>query len=156
MAADVKITFNAREARKFFSSISENTKKQKKIAREYARTIAPIVVTDILNHFNKEKGPDGPWAKWSRAYSDHMARIGKGGNRILVDSGKLRKGVDVKNWRAAGKGIVFFNPAKTRSGFDYSGHHNTTARTTRPFMWFSERALDKIAFATLEFMFRGA
>ena len=46
----------------------------------------------IKDCFGKNQSPDGrPWAKWSPQYRGRMEKRGKGSNKILQDSGELRK-----------------------------------------------------------------
>ena len=153
--ADAELTFNGELARDFFKKISDQTKSQRKMTKKYVSSISTFVFQDIMDHFDKEKGPEGRWHAWSQAYRTHMQKIGKGANRILQDTGRLRTSFQPGNYRVAKKGIEWFNPARTRSGFPYAAHHNELADRPRTFMWLSQKALDNISEATLEFILRG-
>lgn len=46
-----------------------------------------------------------------------MKELGKGGNKILQDSGRLRNSFKPQNYRSVSEGILWFNNAQTKSGF---------------------------------------
>lgn len=123
---------------------------------DYLSVMSAVVFADVMDHFLLEKGPKGPWKAWSRAYSEHMDRIGKGGNKVLQDSGRLRGSFYPTNHRLTSDGILWFNPAKTKGGFPYAAAHDEGGETLpqRKFMYLSDHALEKMASQTLEFLER--
>ena len=139
---------------RFLSKLKKKFKGASTSTPKYAKTIAPIVFKDIITHFSDQKGPKGKWKKWSDVYSDHMSKIGKGGNKILQDTGRLRQSFVPKNVRKVKSGLVWFNPAQTTDGFPYAfAHDNDGARKTLPrrqFMWLSKKALKEIGKITVK------
>lgn len=150
--AEVELKFDSGSAQKFFAELWGNAKSVREMHDTYIRTISPIVFKDIIDHFKQEEGPTTRWHAWSAAYSKHMQRIGKGGNKILQDSGFLRQNVRATNFRKTSDGILFYNPAKTKGGFPYAAHHDETAGKPRSFMWLSQNVLSNIGELTLRFM----
>ena len=142
--------FKDQKLKKFLSGITKKFEGVKKGDLDYAKRISPIVFADVISHFEKEQGPTGKWAEWSEPYKERMEKIGKGGNKILQDSGNLRQSFFPFNFRRSSKGILWFNPAKTKGGFPYAPHHDETAQTTRPYMWLSKKALNLISKKTLK------
>lgn len=149
--ADVVAVFQDSRIQEFFKRINgrlENiTGKNKKI---FASIASVFVYKDYVDHFENEMGPKGKWKPWSKMYAEHMAKIGKGGNRILQDTGFLRGAFHPASYRTQKDGILWFNPAKTKSGDPYAARHDEN----RPFMWLSDRALDDIADASLDHLMK--
>jgi phage gpG-like protein len=114
--------------------------------KEFSAIVASVVFADIMDHFAKESGPSGKWTAWSKIYAQHMQRTGKQGNLILQDSGRLRQSFTPTNWRNDRGGIVFYNNAKTKSGFPYAAAHDTGGPKLpkRQFMWLSPTGMVKI------------
>jgi len=119
---------------------------------------AVVVFPDIMDHFAKELGPDGKWSSWSANYALKLRKQGKGGNRILQDTGFLRQsffpGSKTAGARVGNGQILWFNSATTKSGFPYAAHHDagkSDGQRPRKFMWISDGALDKAAGLLLEF-----
>lgn len=111
--------------------------------KEFGNIIAPHIQKDFQDHFDKERGPQKKWQKWSAAYAKHMRAVGKGNNLILTDSGRLRNSL-MKNagWRADTGGIMFY------SKVIYAGVHNQGSKKQnipqRQFMWLSTKGLDTV------------
>jgi phage gpG-like protein len=152
MAVQTFAKLDDKRIKKFLKSLESKNTKVSQAQKEYTKRIAPIVFADIMDHFENEQGPKGQWAEWSDIYASHMAKIGKSGNNILQDTGRLRQSFLPTNSRKASNGILWFNPAKTDTGFPYASHHDETAKTTRPFMWLSPNAMELIGEATLDFI----
>lgn len=152
--SNAEFTFRDRRIRQFLNNIDKNLDLTQNGARAFTRTIYPIVRKDVDEHFDKERGPDRRWPKWSQSYRKMMARMGKGGNKILQDTGKLKKGFKKENIRSVLGGLSFFNDEVTSEGFPYAKLHQEGGRNhpARPHMWVSDKALDKIAEATLRFI----
>ncbi|NNG10220.1 MAG: hypothetical protein HKM92_08600 [Arenibacter sp.] len=115
------------------------------------------VFKDIEYHFDKQMGPFGRWPAWSPKYKKLMQAKGKGGNKILQDTGNLRQSFTPGNFRVGTGMIVWFNTA------EYSNRHDmgdtgggrsgglVGGVPQREFMWLSDRALTKIGDALLTF-----
>lgn len=146
--------FDDAEVREFLSDISAKTASIKGAKKEYAGLLSAIVYQDVIQHFEKEQGSGGPWAKWSESYRESMEKRGRAGNKILQDSGRLKNSFLPKNYRQTSGGILWFNPAKTKTGFPYAAAHDEGGPKLpqRDFMWLSNQAMDKIEIQTLQFL----
>lgn len=144
------IAIQDKKGRKFIKKLLDNTLIAKERKREYIATLSVLVFQNIMDHFEQEEGPGGPWKAWSKVYDEHMQKIGKGGNKILQDTGRLRQSFTPRNVRRVSDGILWFNPAKTKKGFPYAAHHDET----RTFMWLSPGILEDMAGVTLNFLFK--
>lgn len=140
------------KAQKFLAQAIEKCKQVADGGKAFGMALSAIIFRDVMGHFEREEGPDGKWEPWSDMYDDHMQRSGKGGNKLLQDSGHLRNAFLPTNYRSASDGIVWFNPAKTKKGFPYAYHHDEGADKTRSFMWLSDEGSEKIAQVTLDFV----
>lgn len=122
--------------------------------KEFGGITSAIVFEDIMDHFSKEQGPDGKWDSWSESYDKHLKKIGRGGNKILQFSGKLRQTFTPTSWRSNQEGILFFNNAKTRTGFAYAEAHDEGGPKLpkRSFMWFSKNGMTKLVEQTLKWL----
>lgn len=146
--------------RKFLNEIVGNAKKLNDRHRQAIGIISAIVYRDVMDHFDKARGPDGPWPKWSESYRDFMLKLGKGGNKLLIDTGRLRLSFAPSGKplsRIVGDGIVFYNPAKTAKGFPYAAAHDTGGPKLpqRQFMWLSQEATDNMSNQLLQFLMGG-
>lgn len=124
-------------------------------SRQLAGIISANVFRDIMAHFDQEEGPGGEsWAGWSEIYSEHMAKTGRAGNKILQDRGRLRQSFTPTNYKTVTGGVVFYNAARTSEGFPYAAAHNEGGRKLpqREFMWLSEVAMEEIADAALTWL----
>lgn len=155
MASEVAIAqFEDKEVRKFLTNITKklddiNGKKSK-----YVGLLSGIIFKDVISHFQDEKGPKGKWQKWSPTYQEYMESIGRGGNQILQWSGRMRqnfKPTDVKTTR---EGILWFNDAKTKTGFPYAAAHDNGEGKLpqREFMYLSDKGTDQVSVQTLQFL----
>jgi phage gpG-like protein len=113
-----------------------------------------VVFGDIISHFEKEEGSEGPWKEWSSIYREHMERIGRADNQILQFSGNLRQNFTKSSYRSVSHGIEWFNPAKTKSGFPYAAAHDDGGDRLpkRDFMWLSPDGFDRVMENTLAFI----
>ena len=121
----------------------DSKKNLNKLARKGS---GPFVFKDIMDHFEKQAGPQSPWPEWSQPYSNRMVRLGKGNNNILQDSGALRQGIEPGNYRLGNGLIVWFNKV------EYAKRHDE-GDPTRSFMWLSDKALGKVGAAVLDLAF---
>lgn len=116
------------------------------IGREIVDIITIVVYADVIDHFRQQRGEKGRWKGWSKGYQKRMANIGKGSNKILQDTGNLRMSFTPRNWRKESDAIVWYNPARTKSGFPYAFAHNEGGPKLprRDFMWLSPKAITNI------------
>jgi phage virion morphogenesis protein len=64
-----------------------------------------MVRRTIRERFEKEQDPNGNrWVRWSKSYREEMNARGKGGNRILTDTGELRRSIV---YRSTSNGVEF-------------------------------------------------
>lgn len=150
----IEAIFNDKEVISFFKFIQTNLKKVKNGEKKFVGLLSAIVYEDIINHFQKEEGQDGPWQSWSPSYAEQMERIGRGGNQILQFSGKLRQNFKPRNVRKVSGGLLWYNDAQTKSGFAYAAAHDEGGPELpqRNFMWLSDDGAEKISEQTLAFM----
>lgn len=157
MAKAASAIFEGDAAMKWLDRLAKRVRDAEKGIDEFAGVLSSTVFQDVIGHFEQQMGSEGPWKAWSTAYADHMREIGKGGNRILVDSGRLRSSFLPTNFRAAPGGIQWYNPAKTKDGFPYAfAHDNDTKPRSRlprrDFMWLSRGAQERIAEITIRWI----
>lgn len=153
--ADVMYTeFDSKEVREFLNQIDSNLKKIEGGKKEYTGLLSAIVYADVIKHFEEEQGSEGPWKQWSKVYKDEMEKIGKGGNKILQDTGRMRNTFKPSKVRKTNVGFLWFNNAQTKSGFPYAAAHDTGGKKLpkRDFMWLSDSAMDKVESQTLQFL----
>lgn len=152
----IDIEWNWGKADRWLKKLNENAKDVKKRDQAFVDAISIFVFQDIISHFEKEQGSEGKWKPWSKMYREHMTAIGKGGNKILQDTGRLRGSFTPGKWRTNPAGIEWYNPAQTADGFPYAYAHNQGGPKLpkRDFMWLSKSALDKISKATVAFLSR--
>lgn len=150
----ISLEFDTSKVQAFLRRLQENKKDVLKADDSFVSTISMFVFQDVISHFEKERGSEGKWKAWSKVYRAHMESIGKGGNKILQDTGRLRQSFTPGQWRSRPGGIEWYNPAKTKSGFPYAAAHDRGGPKLpkRDFMWLSDKAMDKIAKATAAFL----
>ncbi len=138
--------FDDKEVQKFLRDISKNIKKPGN-NQMVLDAFSAIVYGDVMDHFKQEMGSKGAWQAWSTMYSRHMQRIGRGNNKKLQFSGRLRQNFRPENRRVTDSSINWFNNAKTRSGYPYAwGHDNGDGKLPqRDFMWLSNKAAERMA-----------
>lgn len=146
----VSAQFKDKKAQIFLELIEKRSQEIGESSRDVGKVFGPTIFQDVDSHFEKQMGPSGPWKPWSKPYERLMASKGKGGNRKLQDTGRLRQAFTPAKFKKVRDGLIWFNPAKTRGGFPYAAHHDETARKTRPFMWISKKTLGKLATITLD------
>jgi hypothetical protein len=127
--------------------------------KEFGGFVAVRFAQDYEAHFQEQKGPDGKWDAWSKAYAEHMRSIGKGSKKILEGNRGIYKGYKASNWRGVSAGVIVFNNAQTKDGFAYAKHHDEGRSSwmgnPRPFMWISNKAIDGIISDTLKWLKEG-
>lgn len=157
--SEANIKFDDKKAKKFFKSILKASKEIDQRKRLFIHTIvAKHVIEDVEDHFeNQQGGPSKLWPEWSNVYLNRMRKLGKQGNNILIDTGRLKNTFGPNKWRISGGEIEFFNPARTSKGFPYAAAHNEGGPKLpeRRFMWLSSKAGNRIARDTLKFLLKG-
>lgn len=150
----MEFAINDEDAQKFLKKKIEKVAKIKGTDPKYVKVLSAVVFQDIMDHFKNEAGSEGPWKAWSKVYADHMAKIGKGGNKILQDTGRMRGAFQPTDSKTSSQGILWFNPAKTKTGFPYAAAHQEggSKLPQRDFMWLSDLAKENIAEQTLRFL----
>ena len=157
MAVQGSAEFKDHELKDFLNKLSKNYKKIPKgeINRLNA-AIGTIIAGDVDRHFLKQEGPDGPWNSWSDFYEKIMGGSGKtSSSNMLKITGRLRNSFRPSSYRKTGDGLLWYNPATTKSGFPYAYAHDNddsprTILPRRSFMWLTKDALENIAKETLE------
>lgn len=146
--------FENDEVKKFLESLESNLKKVKDGDFKYRGLLSSIVYADVMDHFNKQESDSGPWKQWSSGYKKYMRSIGKEGNKILQDTGRLRNNFKPQKVKRTSQGYMWFNDASTSKGFPYAYAHNEGGPQLpkRKFMWLSNNAIDKISVQTLQFI----
>jgi len=149
-----EVTFENKEVLDFLKNIDKKLKNIEDGERKYTTLLSSIVYKDINEHFEKEEGSDGKWEQWSLYYAMKMQKLGKSGNKILQDTGRLRNSFKPMNVKRTNEGFLWFNNAKTKSGFPYAFAHNEGGGNLprRDFMWLSNEAQEMVSVETLQFM----
>ena len=109
----MEVILEDKALREFLKRVTERAKNPQQV-EEIKRVIDMIAFQDIIEHFRKEEGPDGSWDPWSSIYSQHMARVGRSGNKILQWNGRLRQNLNHKS-RFKKDGLEWFNNATVSS-----------------------------------------
>ncbi len=154
MAEVVYTQFEDKEVSKFLKTMEKKLSDIKGGKKEYVGLLSAIVFKDINMHFQQEMGSQGKWEQWSPTYKEHMDKIGMSGNQILQFNGTMRQNFKPNDVRTSAKGIMWYNDAKTKSGFPYAYAHDAGGDVLpqRDFMWLSDDAMDDITEQTLQFM----
>jgi len=179
--ADVSATFQSKKVQRFLKQLQKNNKDFDKREKHIWGIISSIGFADVIDHFQKERGPGGKWKAWSQSYKDAIngkvafRRIGgrtvplKPGGKFkldpprkpgkkLQDTGRLRNSLmTVRTAGRAKKGIILFNAAKVKGGFPYAKAHNEGdgKLPQREYMWLSLKGMNKIAKFSANYMANG-
>ena len=150
----MQVAFNSKEAQDFLRKLVKKKDQIKDRDDAYVGLLSAVVFRDIITHFEREEGSKGAWKAWSKVHAQHMEKIGKGGNKILQDTGRLRQSFQPTSYRKTNEGILWFNPAKTKSGFPYAYAHDEGGPKLpkRDFMYLSDEAKEKLETITLKFL----
>jgi phage gpG-like protein len=117
--------------------------------KKYAAMASGVAFADIIDHFNKSQGPKGKWQQWSSLYREHMEKIGKGGNKILIDSGRLRgslAGGGSQKYKTNTYGILLSTKVKYAAAHQYG--YKKKNIPARPFMWLSKTGMKRLIMVT--------
>lgn len=122
-----------------------------KSRKEFGGVISSVVFSDIMEHFEKQVGPDGPWAQRKEPYKTFIESLGK--KNILQVSGDLRKSLmpTEGKFRSNSSGVIFY------SNLEYAQRHDEglAGMTKRSFMWLSKTGLDRIIDQTQKWLLEG-
>lgn len=156
MAEHFYAEFQDEEVQKFLRDFDKKIKivNGKDASKKYIGLLSAIVYKDVVTHFDEEKGPTGPWKQWSTFYKAKMDEEGKGGNKILQDTGRLRNNFKPQKVKKVSAGFMWFNDAQTKKGFPYAYAHETGGPQLpkRSFMWLSDNAMEQVETQTLKFI----
>ncbi len=155
--AEFKAQFKDKKVQRLLKKINKNLDAIEDRKPEFIKAISPFVFKDIIDHFDKQEGFDGPWKKWSASYQKAISGNSppRKPGRILLDNGSLRQRIKPTSVRKHKDGLLWFNNAKTKTGFPYAYAHDNDqdTRSTLPmrsFMWISRNALGKISKITIK------
>lgn len=153
MAQEITALLDDKEIKSFLKGLSKRSNEPQK-NKEYVDLLSAITFKEINDHFIKEEGPSDNWKPWSKIYTDHMSKIGKSGNKILQDTGRLRQSFFPTNYRTSSEGVLWFNNAQTKGGFPYAAAHDQGGPKLpqREFMWLSDKAVEKMTEQTLAYI----
>lgn len=148
MAEQTTITIEDKGVRKLIEGLIKNVGKITQREKSYVGLLSSIVLGDVVDHFAKEEGPEGKWKPWSNRYRKYMTSIGKGGNLILSNTGKLRQGWQPARYRLVNDGILWFNPV------EYAAQHDQGIfpYPQRKFTWISKTATSEMERQTALFI----
>lgn len=149
----MEFSFEDADVRRYLGKILERSKQVKGAADRYVALISVKIFQDVMQHFDDEIGSSGSWPDWSDSYKEQLKKIGRGGNRMLQFSGRMRQNFTPQKYRKNAQGILWYNNAKA-DGFPYAWAHNEGGGRLpqREFMWASDKAVDQIAVQTLDFI----
>lgn len=157
MALEAQVVFESKEVLELLGGLSKRVDQITDHDKKVIGLLSSIVYRDIIDHFSTESGPDGPWKPWSDRYQAFMADIGKSGNKILQDTGRLRNSFKPTNVRSTSEGLLWFNDAKLPNGYPYAFAHDVGYGRVpqRQFMWLSNQAIENIETAIVRFLEEG-
>lgn len=126
-----------------------NTKwKDIKDRKTFGALVASVSYQDIIEHFEDETGPDGPWKKRKEPYKTWIEK--QGHTKILQVTGHLRKSFVIASpkFRTDSSGVLVFNNTS------YAQRHDegTDGMPKRSFMWLSKKGLQKLVDQTIKWL----
>lgn len=150
----VEATFDDAEVVAFFKGMRTRLSKIKNGDKKFGGLLSSIIFGEVQEHFERQEGHAGPWEKWSSVYRKQMEKKGRAGNKILQYSGKLRQNFKPGDYRSTGQDLIWYNDARTKSGFPYAALHDEGGpkHPQRDFMWLSDKGAEKISNITLQFL----
>ncbi len=150
----VEAIFDDKEVVSFLKSMTKKLQDVKGGEKRFVGLLSAIVFSDVIDHFDKQQGEDGPWKEWSPPYEDYLKSIGRSGNKILQFSGRLRQNFKPGSVRKENAGFLWFNDAQTKNGFPYAAAHDEGGGRLpkRNFMWLSDKGAENISDQTLAFI----
>lgn len=144
----VEVVLDDKEVQKLLKGLIKNVGEISEKGRRYVGLLSAIVFKDVIEHFERQEGPEGKWAPWSKRYSKYMLSIGKGNNLILTDTGRLRQGWQPSRYRISSDGVLWYNPVS------YAAQHDEGLGQypQRRFAWISDVAIKNIEEQTVKFI----
>ena len=114
----------------------------------FADIVAIASFRDIIEHFDDQSGPDGPWTARSPKYKKYIEA--KGYTNILQVTGNLRKSLmfGTGKVRKNSSGVILYTPVKYAKKHD----EGLDGMPKRKFMWLSKKAIDSILMQTLKWL----
>lgn len=161
------IEFDSKEVDKFIDELDRGVRDVKDRQSKFMNALGPVVYRDVIEHFEREQGPQGKWKPWSKNYREYMQKIGRDGNQILQSTGRLRQAFKPTNYRISGEYVYWYNNAKTGTpkkgayrqtpaGTPYAYMHDEGVGVPkREFMYLSEPAKGFLIDAIFKYILRG-
>lgn len=148
-----EFVFDDEDSRKMLQKIIDNLAGIKNGDQKFQGLMGAVVFRDIMDHFSDEAGESGAWPSWSKSYQTYMERIGRGGNKKLQFTGRLRQSFVPTNVRKLSEGYLWFDNAKTAKGFPYAQAHDEGGPKLpqRQFMWLSDKGAENLCQQMLAF-----
>lgn len=148
MAEYAVAEFDDKEVQDFIKKLQKKISDIKGGSVVFQSILNATIFKDVDDHYKKTSGPDGPWQSWSPGYALHMSKLGKSGNNILQDTGRLRQGI--MPGRSSSEFIEWINPVEYASTHNYGDPSRNIP--AREFMYLSDLAMEEISEKTLAFI----
>lgn len=167
------IQFDSEEVEKFIDELEQGVRNVKERESKFMNTMGLIIYKDVIDHFEKEMGPDGKWKPWSDSYSAYRKSLLTPGKKKRVDdraakkkekpkyfailqfSGRMRQNFKATNYRTSGEFVYWYNNVKSKKGEMYSGKHDEGIGVPkREFMYLSENAKEQMLNSILQYILR--
>ena len=112
-----EVTIDDKELRAHLAGIVK--RKDQITARDKAIVgiLSSVVFKDIMEHFDREEGPEGGWPGWSPSYTKFMDSIGRGNNKLLQFTGRLRGSFQPTNVRTSSEGVLGSTMPRLKAAF---------------------------------------
>jgi hypothetical protein len=157
--------FDDHEIKDYLRKLQDRLEAVKGGAKEFLGILDAVVFRDVIEHFDNQAGPDGPWAARKEPYRSFIE--GEGYTNILQVTGRLRnagrrRNADLNVGASLGvRGKPPTRPGKVMNEFiqwinpvPYARAHDegTDTLPKREFMWLSKEAVENISAQTLAFI----
>lgn len=120
--------------------------------KKFSDLVSIVVFKDIIDHFDQEQGPDGKWIRWSDLYRKHLEKIGRGGNKILNFSGRLRGSITPQKGKkkTSSLGVLLYSNIEYAAAHQYGNQKRNLP--ARPFMWLSGEGMKNLVQQTQKWL----
>lgn len=147
----VEFNFEDKEWQRFLKKLQIKWKDIEN-RKSFAVLASGIAFGDIIEHFDKEQGPDGKWVKWSEIYEQHLKRIGRSGNKKLNFSGTLRRSFLPGQQKVTPNnlGVLLYSDVEYAATHEYGD--KTKNIPARKFMYLSKDGMDRLVFNTAQWL----
>lgn len=151
------VAFDDEKVNRLLKKLTEKVAAVSDKKRSFVELLSANVLADIIDHFETERGPDGPWKQWSPGYRKwrmsgvSKANLSKGRGfipKILHLTGRLKQGWQPANVRTSPAGVLWFNPVPYGKKHD----EGSDGMPERKFAWLSSKAIKKIESETAKFI----